>query len=865
MEKAVDNFVHKEDDMAMNAMAGMFGRHYRGSRSFIADAVHVGPIIVSVQAEKRVTKVLVRSAIGFREYMYYNSHISGCRYFYGVRMSLCRYFNDCIDGWGNAEAVFAKKEGVTMAGMLKSLFLFGGWSLKNDHGRPSERMYDVIKTGMMSECKEFCAHKIMERMAEIAYDDVESIDNEFMGTRVYVDVVLKYGQAVPGKVFGKRLDEYGASVCKQFRIGCMGEDRKGLRLALLGFILNEIEYFSQLNEFYRSNDLRMGGRFAHVFKVLAKVYLFEAGLVRSLGEVLGMIGADVEMVIADNGYFETVIREMCVDELEFDEYMVLESVLNVFDTNFEGFECYMDLMLSQEDEIEWLHACKGKMWVPEDRSVRDCICNCLQRIVRYPILLEDILKKVGEEKHVAAGQEIYARIVEFIGRIDKKKEEHDSMKHALIVSKNVEGLEGKLIDKGFLYELRCMDVDGKAVALFLFSDAVVISDRSGSSVSISDVSDGRYVLRCLLKREEVEVFAIGKCGLKVVAGAGDGEFWQIKESYEDVVVGAMYFSGCSEYSLKCFMDEYVRSEIGGMKEVYSAEGEVFFRMKRSVDEIGEQRDMLVCMDANDFSNVDGPAIYLDADEGVVKMKDTEEVEMCQGKEEALSGFAMLVKEMAVCVKARAVCRGGARQYPGVFARYRMKLREVVEKYSDSRIVEFVGDQCTDEVPESLKARMAKAMMGYLSRQMTYFVGALKHKSRCEWKEDYEVCSVMNEVVKVVMKRWEVDDMVFSKYDAEEVLCLLMYFIKTNVYSFVSLRDIQHLYRMLFVENVYLLTAVVHGIGSKQFISSLFDVILYARGKIPMKHVLKALRVIFYEFEVPEGKLAEMLGKIHWDV
>ncbi|KAM0672841.1 hypothetical protein CWI42_051060 [Ordospora colligata] len=865
MEKAVDSFVHKEDNMAMNTMAGMFGRYYKRSRSFIADVVHVGPILLSVQIEKRITKVLVRSLIGFREYMYYNSHISECKYFYGVRMSLDRYFNDCIEGWGNAEAVFAKKANVTMAGMFKSLFLFGGWSLKNDHGRSSERMYDVITTGMMSECKEFCAHKIMERMAEIGYDDVESIDNEIMGTRIYVDVVLKREQTVSEIVFGKRFHGYGMNMCKQFGMECMNENRKGLRLALLGFILNEVEYFNQLNEFYSHNDLKMEGKFADVFRMLTKVYLFEVKLMRSLRNVLMMIGANVEMVITDLGYFEAIMRGVCIDELEFDEYMALENILNAFDMNFEGFECYMNLMLSQEDEIEWMYAYKGKMWIPDERSVRDCICKCLQRIVRYPILLEDILKKVGEEKYAIVGLEVYTRIVELIGKIDKRKEEYDSMKYALIVNKNVEGLKGKCIEKGFLYELNCMDVDDKSVTLFLFSDVVIISDRHGSSLSICDVNDGRYVLRCILKREDVEIVAIGKCGLKVITGAVDaGEFCQIQESYEDVFVGAMYFKGCSEYSRKCFIDEYIRSDIGSMEDVYSADGEVFFRMKRSVDEVEGRGELLVCMDVNDFRSVDRTVIHLDADEGVVKMKNIEELEVCQDKEEILNGFVMFVKEMTVCIRARAVCKGGAREYPDVFARYRMKLREIVEKYSDSGIVEFEGDKCTDEVPESLKTRIAKAMMGYLSRQMSYFVGALKHKSRCEWREDKEVCCEMKDVVKVVMKRWEVDDMVFSKYDAEEVLCLLMYFIKTNVYSFLRLRDIQHLYRMLFVENVYSLTTVVDGIGSKQFVCSLFDVILYARGRIPMIHVLKTFSVIFYEFELSDDELSEMLCKIYWD-
>lgn len=874
------------EDEPWNAAIGTFDRYYKLSRNFVADLVHLGPILVSVVVERDISRALVRSILGFKEYRFYNGHIDGCPYFFSVRSSLSRYFGDCIDGWRYSEATSARKS--SFMGMLSSLFSLGSWPLKNESGGNKRGMYDTISSGMMGCPEMFSVEEIMGRMAEVRPEHAGEVDDEFYRQPVYADLVMESGIRIPEKLLGRRqispednLDVFSDDLEDTKTPAHSGEKR--LRHALLGFIFNEIEYFCQMNTFYLdvvTKVLKEKTRLENIFKGFCKVHSFETGFISSMKDIAEEAGFEVDRILSDPQYFASEMKARGFQEIEMDDKEIVERVLDSFESNLDGFRCYEDMMLSHEESIESLKKAKDCAGVPNHRVVDDCFCNCLQRIVRYPILIDDILRNLTDELHVKRAKKIYLGMIKLINVIDKKKERHDNILCGLLIKEKVSGMPKEMLkgNMDFLSQLNCEDSNGEPVTLFLFREVMIIADREGSSVPIQDPGSGRYFFRHALMMKDIGICAFGISGVKIIVRGcleERGDLYEMAEVYDDVCIGAMYFAKCSPHSIRCFVEECYKAEIEPGAELYVSSTNVFFRVLRrgkiEEEDCLRKRDLIVYTNNEDFrASQDPNSGYLDVENGVLRMKSLGSSEECirYRESELKHKLGDVVGKAIRDAKARMASKGMPWKYPQLFAMYRIKLKEVVEECGDSSFIEFNGklSKC-DSATITRKICVVKGIIRYLSRSLPY-VGCNKlSKEHLSFDTDRDDGRIKENETTAFLENAldieELEDWVFDKYTAEDILHLLMYFVRTNMYTFFRIEDIEILYKTLLVDRICLLGTIIPQTSNPLLITSFFEIIITARDKLPIPPALKMFLAMFGPFKVDKSDVIEMLDRIRW--
>ncbi|AFN83919.1 hypothetical protein EROM_101040 [Encephalitozoon romaleae SJ-2008] len=875
-------------DEPWNAPIGTFDKYYKLSRNFIAELVHLGPILVSVVVERDISRALVRSILGFKEYRFYNGHIDGCPYFFSVRNSLSRYFGDCIDGWRYSEATSARKP--SFMGMISSLFSLGSWPLKNESGGSRKGMYDTISSGMMGCPKMFSVEEIMGRMAEVRPEHAGEVDNEFYRQPVYVDLVTESGRRIPEKILGRRqispednLDVFSDDLEDAKAPSHSGEKR--LRHALLGFVFNEIEYFCQVNTFYLdvvTKVLKEKTGFENVFKGFCKVHSFEKRFISSMKDIAEEAGFEVDRVLSDPQYFASEMKARGFREIEMDDKEIVERVLDSFESNLDGFRCYEDMMLSHEESIESLKKAKDCAGVPSHRVVDDCFCNCLQRIVRYPILIDDILRNLTDEIHVKRAKKIYLGMIRLINIIDKKKERHDNILCGLLIKEKVTGIPKDVLKRkmDFLSQLNCEDSNGEPVTLFLFHEVMIIADREGSSVPIQDPRSGRYFFRHSLMMRDIGICAFGISGVKIIVKGsleGRDDLYEMTEIYDDVCIGAMYFAKGSPHSIRCFVEECykARAKIESGAELYVSSTNVFFRVFRS-EKIEEEdcfrkRDLIVYTSKEKFKVSEDPnSGYLDVENGVLRTKNPESSEECirYGESRLKHKLADAVGNAIRATKARMASKDVPWKSPQLFAMYRIKLKEVVEECGDSSFTEFNGklSKC-DSATITRKICVAKGIIRYLSRSLPYVGCNRLSKEQLPFDADQDDGRLKeNEIIAFLENALdieELEDWVFDEYTAEDILYLLMYFVRTNMYTFFRIEDIEVLYKALLVDRICLLGTITPQISNPLLITSFFEIIITARDKLPITPTLRMFLAMLGPFKVDKSDVIEMLDRIRW--
>lgn len=872
------------EDGKRNIAPGTFDRCYGLSRSFVAELVHMGPVLVSVAVERDLSRALVRSALGFREYRYYNRHISGCPYFFCVRSSLSRYFRDTVEGWEYSEAVSARQR-PSLMGVLNSLLSLGSWPLRNDLDAGRKGMYDAISTGMLASPEKFGVQEVMSRMAEVRPEHARMVDKEFYGGPVYVDVVLGAGSEIPHGMLGRRQegpgDVCGVSLDKRDGVeGLHGDGGKGLRQALLGFVFNEVEYFCQMNEFHLV-VARAGWEdrvFEEVLGEFARVHRFEKGFLGLMRDVVCEAGVDMDRVLLEPGYFADAVRRG-LEEVAMCNEEILEVVLEAFEKSLDGFGCYEGLMLSHEESLEALrrHGRRGMRLVPDERALGDCFCNCLQRIVRYPILIEDILRNTSPGEQLRRGQQIYLMMARLINMIDKKKERHDNLRCGSLVRERVCGMPRDIAERemSFLAQLSCEDGYGDPVTLFLFREMVVIADREGASASILDGSR-KYFFRAALELGRMDAVAFGTSGVKLVASgdlSGLDDLCQMVEDYGDVSIGAMYFTKCSPHSAKCFIEEYCKARVPRGAELYMSGVGVFCRVLRLDGQVasspgGWNADLVVYTSSDDFESSRLPcAGLLDLSSRTLRVKGDNDAEYMWGEADengdTSHGAAEAVGEAARNRRAAIVSQSTPRELPHVFARYRIKLREVADECCDSAIVVFGGRLSKwDTATIARKAGVAKGIMGYLSRCLSYM-----GEDEKPWAAEGLGNSLRKEeatrVLEKILDAGEVDDRVLSRYGVKDILWLLTHLVCSDTYLFFKMEDIEMLYRALAVDKTYLLGASVPIASNSSLALSLFEVMLTARDKVSPVPMVEMLLGMLAAFDVGRAEVAEAVARIHW--
>ncbi|KMV65267.1 hypothetical protein M970_101080 [Encephalitozoon cuniculi EcunIII-L] len=873
------------EDRGRSASIGTFDRFYRLSRNFIADLVHLGPILVSVTVERDFSRVLVRSMLGFREYRFYSQHITGCPYFFSVSRSLSRYFGDTIGGWRYVEAASARRRSSFM-GMLSSLFSLGNWPLRSDLGAKRKKMYDATCAGMMRCPEKFSVGEVMGRMAEVRLEHARGLDWEFYNRPVYIDLVVENSKVIPRGMLGRRLVDpedccnVSSDDLEDIKTSvCTGEKR--LRQALLGFVFNEVEYFCQVNRFYMDVASKAWGEEAgleDIFEGFCRVHRFEAGFISSMGDIVEGAGFAMDRILQDPQYFADAMDGRGFSEIEMDDEEILEKVLCSFEGNFEGFRCYEDLMLSHEESIETLRNAKNYAEAPDHRAVNDCFCNCLQRVVRYPILIDDILRNLDDGAHAKRARKIYLRMTRLINIIDKKKERHDNLRCALLIGERVGGMPSDVGKerKDFLFQLNCEDTYGDPVALFLFREMVVVADREGPSVSILDSGSGRYFFRCALRLENAEIVAFGATGIKIIVKdvlEGRDDLYQMTEVYDDVSIGAMYFLRCSPHSVRCFVEEYYRAgaEAGG--DLYTSGTNIFFRVldyaRAEEDSLGKA-DLVLYMSEGEFkASRRANAACINLEGGTLKTKSSDGVEqcVCYGESELKDRLGEVLEDIVRVRRILVASESTPWGSPHLFATYRIKLREIVEECGDSSVTGFNGSlsKC-DMATITQKVNVARGIMGYLSRSLSY-VGCKSTKKDSIPDGDQDSSRLGPQEAIGLLERLldmeEIEDCVFTEYSTQDILCLLMHFVHTDVYSFFRMEDIEILHRTLVVDGAYLLGMVVPKMSNPSFASSLFEIIVTARDKVCIAPALEMLLGMFASFEVSRAEVIDVVAKICW--
>lgn len=895
MKVFVDEFYYDNiKKSGANAMIGTFDKYYRSSRSFIAELAHLGPILVSVAREDSITRALVRSVLGFREYKWYNRHIGGCPYIFGVKNSLSHYFCDVVQDWSYSEAITAGKRSSSVMGILSSIFSFGSsWPLADGSNRAPKGMYDQITSRMMEEHEEFAVEKIVWKMAEVGPEHAGELDREFHRRPIYVDVVVEDVGKIPFGLLGSRVVEMGDedfsvsySEMDAFRVEPKSSGRK-LRAAVVGFVLNELEYFNQLNEFYHrvvSGQRREGVIFEALFRGFMKVYEFEMEFLGSMARVIDGLSVSLSKIIEDPLYFEGVVEDVRMEGIGLTDCEIVEEVFGAFNTNFRGFKCYEELMLSHEESMKVLRRCRdehGTMSLSEG-DAKDCFYKCLQRIVRYPLIINEILRNIGpDEAFLAEGKTIYLRMVKFISVVDKKKERYDNLRSSMVIRERIANLPADMVrgEEEFFFQLDCEDVYGDPMTLFLLSNVLVVADRRGPPVSILDSDSKRYVARHVLGLEKMDAATYGKSGLKIIVALGGGtddDVYHMKEEYGDVCMGVLYFAGCSSWPRTHFLREFYRTRIGVAGGVYVSFGSLFFRVVRNSLDIDENGDLVIYTDHQDFVSSSGTSVgYLDLNDFTFKLRDETGAEYGYREEQDTGKlrdrFAEFIVNAVQFKRAFLASLSTPKDNAQVFARYRICLKEIVEKYSDSALVRF-GETLsqTDLISTSQKISKAKAMIGYISRSVSYMknkdMGLVDPGLNTNPYDTERIGERgMRRLLKGVLGNSEIEDTVLDKHRIEDVLYILMYFIHTNIYAFMCLEDISAIHEVLFVRRTYCLRTMASMVStaSAPFVSSLFDLIIALRDKIDISPVLDAFCVILGEFGVSKTEISTVFSKIHW--
>lgn len=873
------------------ASIGTFDKYYRSSRNFIADLEHLGPVLVSISRDQDITRALIRSVLGFMEYKYHNRHIAGCPYFFSIKNSLSLYFSDTVADWSYSEAIGIDKGTRSIFGMLSSIFTFGGsWSLGSDSVVAKKNMYDSITTEMMKDRDAFLVDEIMSKMAEIGSEYAGELDREFNRKPMYVDIVGDVHK-IPFGLLGRKIangkdEDFSISDAEVDRlvIGSKSGERR-LRNALIGFVFNELEYFSQLNEFYHESVLRFGDNetvFGVLFCGFAEVYEFEIRFLRSMDMIVQGLGLDLDQVIRDPTYFKSSAEDVDVDAVGLGDREMVSKIFAAFEDNFFGLECYKKLMLSYEESLEaWERYKDGGFSteeLPSISDVRDCFYNCLQRIVRYPILIKDILKNVQEDGvDLRSGKIVYLKIVRLINVIDRKKEEHDNNRCAKRIREKMSGLPNSVLwsELKFIDQLDCEDLCEEAVTLFLLSDMLVVAGRGGPPVSISDLNAGRYVFKCVFRLENVEVVVFGRSGLKVIVKNAECGLYQMEEVHGDISIGVLYFMGCSSSPRNRFIEEFCKAKAPPGGDQHMSFGSLFFRTLVSSCDVDESRELVIYTDLQEFLSSSGMFVgYLDLNGLDFRLRDDMNFEYGLRTKQCADVFAEKFPEHVFNAlqfrRASLASRSTLKDRPELFARYKMCLREIVEKHGDSVVVEFNERLSREDLMTTTqKISKAKTMIGYISRSMScasgmYYANDLCHKDTHD--PNMIIDGSMKRLYTRLLESRQIEDSVFDGHKIEDVLCLLMYFVRTNLYSFLSLDDISAINKTLFVDKTYDLKVVVSGLrnASSSFVSSLFDLVIMLRDKIDISSVLEAMLVIFVDKPcVSKSEISSALFRIHW--
>lgn len=881
MRVFIDEFYYENiENRGGHAAIGTFDRHYRSSRNFIANLKHVGPILVSVARDGAVTRVLVRSVLGFREYRFSNRHIPGCPWFFGIRNSLARYFNDTVDGWSYSEANAANKRLSSIMGIFSSMFSFGSsWPLTNAVESVRRGMYSAITAQMMESPDAFLLRKILGKLAEIGPEHAGEPDREFHRAPIYVNVVVDAVERIPLGLLGKKiiLADEDCNVSAE-EVACLAvsfRETKSLQSALLGFVFNEVEYFNQLNSFHHDVVLRSGcdeSIFEALFREFVDVYEFEAGFLRLMESVIGNMDIDMEALVRDPQYFR--VHAKSVDGLMEEDEDILGTIVSAFNSHLTGLECYGRLMLRHEDSLDALEKYKayGVEGLPGEKEMRECFCNCLQRIVRYPLLVNDILRNMDESSvYLDDMKAIYLRIVKLICIVDKRKEGHDNLRSTQIIQEKVLQLPAHVLggEMAFLAQLNCEDVYGEPKTLFLLSSMLVVADRRGPPVSILDPNSRKYVSQEVFKLGQIDICVFGKSGLKITMLSAEEGMCEMEEMHGDVSIGVQYFLGCSSSSRAEFVQIFHRTRIP-TSDVFVSFGNVFFRLVGSAACVDEGSDMAIYTCLEDFEASGHQfAGLLDLDRFTFRLRSDGDVvyehrRMHDGQR-FREQFAETVVNAVQLRRAMQASQSTPRDAPQTFARFRVSLREIVEKHGDAAMARFDERLSrVDEVSLSLKINRAKALVEYMNRSLSY-IEEDSSIVQCLDDDAGKARENMQQLCISVLESREIEDSMLDEYELEIVLDLLMYLIRTNIYVFFDLDDISAMHRVLFGEKTLCLQQVLAGVGSSAapFISSLLDLVVVSRSRMYISSAMATFAEIFACFDVSRQDVLDAMARIHW--
>lgn len=598
------------------------------------------------------------------------------------------------------------------------------------------------------------------------------------------------------------------------------------------------------------------------------------------------LNIDLSKILRDPLYLKSLIKDVDPNSVTLKDEEILNEVFCAFTSNFAGLKCYEELMLLHEESIEALKKYRNEENIdnlPSDRDIVDCFHNCLQRIVRYPLLIDDILRNINEnDAYFVEWKLIYLRMTKFIGIVDKKKENYDNLRCSSMVLEKVSRLPDAVLggEVNFIAQLNCEDLYGEPITLFLLSGMLIIAERKGPSVSILDSKSGRYVSKCAFRLERIEMTTFGKAGLKVLVSdveEDSNDLYQIEEIYGDVSIGGLYFLGCSSNSRALFLEEFYKARILPSIDLYVSFGSLFFRVVRSPLDVDDDGDLVVYTRLEDFESSNRASIgYLDLENFSFMFKDDADVSYEYRVKQDLKTFRDKFNESLVNViqfkRALSASRGTLKDSPRVFAKYRICLREIVEKYSNAAVARFDEELSkADLMSVSQKLNRVKAIIGYMNRSLSYMSDRITSfaNQNLDYIHAYDADKIkskgMERLLRRVLENSSMEDYIFDEYGIEDILYLLMYFIHTNVYSFASLEDISEMHRVLFVDKIYCLKTVVSSVNeaSTSFVSSLFDLIVSLRGKVDLSSVVEAFLVILISFDIPRSEISAALHRVHW--
>ncbi|KAM0675822.1 hypothetical protein GVAV_000597 [Gurleya vavrai] len=509
LTKTFQENIHVYEPNCNNVPFHWFSTYYQNSKSFICKIQNSWYILISIKSLDNLTRVLVRSVFGFKEFKM-ASHLITNEFLF-IKKSIDCYLFDTLG------IKVQKKE--TMANKFFSIF---GSLSENKNSKGIKHLKDnqlyskkdcftfkekifKLKNSILENTESVSFENLRESF--YAIDDEEAIcmlDNNMKDIHISIEGDL----LIQENIFGKKLDfDYIENTQDMNLPKNENKNHKQAVFSILEFYETEINYLNLLlvceNEILISlkNDKSserlnfISNSFGHVEEILKFQKQFISHLFYFLDENDDLQKQVFELMRNTNKFYATdfisKIKKNCFlydnkNQLEFlkrsiqgeennQVNFILKNIFNLFlKTNFN---CYENYILNEDHYRQNIDKQKDSnaLKILKHSELKNILIAPVQRYTRYILLLKQLVSCCKCDEIYDIGKEAYIKIQKHAVITNIKKEKQEKMKICFVLQRNIKKCPPDLVNPSRFY-IDFLDIEN--FTLFLFNDLLLITQRN---------------------------------------------------------------------------------------------------------------------------------------------------------------------------------------------------------------------------------------------------------------------------------------------------------------------------------------------------------------------------------------------------